>query len=159
MVKLGPRGESLIKAVEKFSLTAYKPTPSDVYTIGWGSTRNVHEGMEITFVEAVKRFDDDTREATQIVNTFANELLSLGHKLTQSMVDSLISLVYNEGPSPLFHGNTIGDSLRRGDYLSAWAGFTLWRKQKNGEGKLVDLLGLARRRGNEMNLFLEDGLP
>lgn len=45
------------------------------------------------------------------------------------------------------------------DYYVAWAGFTLWRKQRGSDGRLHDLLGLARRRAKEMSLFLEDGLP
>lgn len=144
---LGKRGEELIKSYERLRLEAYLPTPNDVLTIGWGSTRGVLKGMKITISEAQKRFESDTSDAVEAVSR-------LPVKLTQSMFDALVSLVFNVGPSCISIQSTMGRLLRAGDYYGAWAGFSLWRKQA---GK--DLLGLARRRGQEMVLFLEDGVP
>lgn len=155
---LGPRGESLIKSFEQLRLIAYLPTPNDVPTIGYGSTRGVKLGMTITREQADRMFDIDVLQAVTSVN-------SLPCKLTQSMFDALVSLVFNVGPGAVKAGSTIGDALRyqlkartvtehQAVYFSAWAGFALWRKQAK-----KDLLGLARRRAKEMQLFFEDGLP
>lgn len=153
-LRLGPRGESLIKSFEQLRLTAYKPTRDDVWTIGWGSTRDVYEGLSITIDQAQLRFLADTQNAVRTVN-------ALPCALTQSMFDALVSLVFNVGPGAIKPGSTIGNALhllaaggKPAGYYTAWAGFALWRKQA---GK--DLLGLARRRAKEMTLFLEDGLP
>ena len=145
-LSLGGRGSGLIKSFETLRLKAYLPTPEDVLTIGWGHTRGVKLGEVCTIEQAEKWFVEDTASAIVAVR-------SLPCQLTQSMFDALCSLVYNAGPSTVAPGSTIGDALRKPvpDYYSAWAGFALWRKQK---GK--DLLGLARRRAEEMSLFLED---
>lgn len=149
---LGPRGSNLIKSYETLQLKAYKPTPNDVWTIGWGSTRDVKPGMVITLSEAEDRFRQDILSAVSLIN-------SLSLTLTQSMFDALVSLVFNVGSGAVASASTICSALRMGDYYTAWAGFTLWRKQRGSDGKLHDLLGLARRRAKEMSLFLEDGLP
>lgn len=152
-LRLGSRGEQLIKSFEQLRLTAYRPTRDDVLTIGWGSTSDVHEGLSITIDQAQLRFMDDVSSAVKAVN-------ALPCALTQSMFDALVSLVFNVGPSAIKPGSTIGKallvhgSINPARYFDAWSGFALWRKQA---GK--DLLGLARRRAKEMDLFLADGLP
>lgn len=161
--RLGPRGELLIKSFEQLRLTAYKPTRDDVWTVGWGSTKGVREGMTISIDEAQLRFLADIGDAVYRVN-------SLPCALTQSMFDALVSLVFNVGPGAIKAGSTIGNALQSKirlpfdpktaalaptpDYFAAWAGFALWRKQA---GK--NLLGLARRRAKEMDLWWQDGLP
>lgn len=157
-LSLGPRGESIIKSIETLRLTAYRPTPSDRWTIGWGSTRNVKQGMTIDIAEAQRRFASDTSDAIREVN----KLLYSGVILSQSMFDALVSLVFNVGGGAIDSDSTIGLALRSKptDYYAAWAGFVLWRKQRNrSTGELQNLLGLARRRAQEMVLFLEDDIP
>lgn len=146
-LRLGTRGETLIKGYENLRLSAYKPTPNDVWTIGWGHTRGITDGMTCTREQAQVWFDNDVTNAVSTVN-------AVGVPLTQSMFDALVSLVFNVGLGAVLPSSTVGSALRRLDYFGAWAGFTLWRKQT---GK--DLLGLARRRSLEMSLFLEDGMP
>jgi len=146
-MKLGPRGESLIKGYETLRLSSYMPTPNDKPTIGYGHTRGVKLGTTCTQEQAEKWFLEDTGEAVENVN-------DLNILLTQSMFDALVSLVYNAGPDVVATKNTIFKALSRGDYFAAWRGFCLWTKQ---DGK--DLLGLARRRSQEMVLFMVDGLP
>lgn len=143
---LGRRGAELIKSYEKLSLVAYKPTPQDVWTIGWGHTRGVQEGMICSKEAAETWFIKDTQEAVDAVN-------ALNVPLTQAMFDALVSLTFNTGAA-VARGNTIQRCLILKDYYGAWKGISLWTKQM---GK--DLLGLARRRSTEMVLFLEDGLP
>lgn len=150
---LGPRGANLIKSFETLQLKAYKPTPNDVWTIGYGSTRDVKPGMIITLAEAEDRFMQDASSTIREVNNRFSKTL-----LTQAMFDALVSLVFNVGASAISPTSTIGSSLIVKDYYSAWAGFALWRKQRGPNG-LQNLLGLARRRAKEMSLFLEDGMP
>lgn len=149
-MKLGPRGEKLIKSYETLKLSAYLPTKDDVPTLGYGHTRNVKMGDICTIDQAEKWFREDVAWAEEAVNRLI-ELNQKGVKLTQSMFDALVSLVFNVGPSCIAVGSTVGDNLRNNMYYLACDGFFLWRKQK---GK--DLLGLARRRAKEMALFLED---
>lgn len=146
-MKLGKRGEDLIKSYESLRLEAYMPTAKDRPTIGWGHTRGVKLGDTCTVEQAQQWFNQDVSGATESVER-------LNVDLTQAMSDALISLVFNAGAECLEPGKVIGTALRVKDYYSAWAGFALWRKQA---GK--NLLGLARRRAKEMMLFLEDGIP
>lgn len=146
-MKLGKRGEELIKSYEQLRLKAYLPTPADVWTIGWGHTKGVKEGDTCTIEEAQRFFEEDTASAVATVN-------ALQLPLTQAMFDALVSLVFNAGPEAIGLTATIGKAFRLHRWAEAWAGFTLWRKQG---GK--DLLGLMRRRSEEMVLFLNDGLP
>lgn len=144
---LGDRGANLIKSFERLRLIAYMPTPNDRPTIGYGSTHNVSMGMVITPAEAETRFNTDTYEAVQYVRH------TIQVPLTASMFDALVSLAFNIGVV-IAQGSTIRTALLVGDYYAACQGFFLWRKQA---GK--DLLGLARRRVKEMELFLADGMP
>lgn len=148
---LGSRGETLIKSFEGFRLTAYLPTPNDVPTIGWGHTSNVKLGQTCTREQAEEWFHLDVSSSVRSVLLVQ---LTLNISLTQSMFDSLVSLVFNVGSGCLGVNTTIRRALASKDYYSACQGFFLWRKQ----GK-TDLLGLARRRVEEMTLFLADGIP
>jgi lysozyme len=157
-MKLGARGEELIKSYETLRLVAYLPTPDDIPTIGWGHTRGVKLGDTCTIEQAQKWFEDDTASAVNSVNrviAFSPHMSgsTSALKLTQSAFDALVSLVFNVGASCISASSTIGRALRRGDLFGAWAGFALWRKQ----GK-KDLQGLARRRAKEMMLFMEDSM-
>jgi lysozyme len=154
MITLGPRGAALIKSYETLRLKAYKPTPNDVWTVGYGSTRGIREGIVITEFRAEELFKQDTQDAVEAVDYLHRRMSSKGFDLTPSMIDALISLVFNVGPSCLSASATIGKALIAGNYYSAWRGFSLWTKQASN-----DLLGLARRRSEEMKLFLEDGIP
>lgn len=151
-VKLGSRGERLIKSYETLKLVAYMPTPNDRPTIGWGHTKDVKIGQTISLTQAQAFFDEDMADAVAAVSLLVKKAKV---KLTQSMVDAIISLVFNVGPSAVQSRSTIGSALiEKGDYYLACQGFFLWRKQAGRS-----LLGLARRRAKEMELFLEDGIP
>lgn len=156
----GPRCEALIKGKEKLRLVAYKPTPNDRWTIGWGHTKTAKPGMKITEQRAQELFLSDIGDAVNSVDLLSKKLASKGISLTQSMIDALISLVYNAGAGSISSGNTIGKSLIAGDYYSACQGFFAYRKQTNLKtGELENIRGLAIRRCQEMLLFLEDGVP
>lgn len=160
-MKLGTRGAELIKSYETLKFSAYLPTKDDVPTIGWGHTRNVKMGDICTIDQAEKWFREDVSGAENEVNSLIEKWQV---KLTQSMFDALVSLVFNVGGGAIKSGDdkVIGSTIWKElvgwgntrNYYMACSAFFLWRKQK---GK--DLLGLARRRAKEMVLFLEDGMP
>lgn len=146
---LGTRGEQLIKHFEMLRLQAYRPIPSDPWTIGWGHTRTAHEGMTITKTQAERLFREDVLPVERAVS-------SIQTALTSSMSDAIISLCFNVGTSAINANSTIGRALRAGGtggYIRAWRAFSLWTATPGAE------LGLSRRRSAEMALFLEDGWP
>lgn len=151
---LGERGKALIKSYEQLRLEAYMPTPNDKPTIGWGHTRGVKMGDRCTVEQAEKWFLEDTADAVEDVNRLAS---ATGVKLTQSMFDSLVALVYNAGSGAVAGGNGIHAGLSRGDYYQACAVMFEYRKQTNrATGKRENVRGLALRRAKEIQLFLED---
>lgn len=165
VISLGPRGDSIIRARETLRLKAFRPTPNDVITIGLGHTENVKAGDICTKEQAENWYKEDIHHIAIIpLERLARKMESKGFSLTPSMVDALISLVYNAGEVVIHMGNTIGDALLSGSpdmYYRAWRGFALWTKQRNSTPLTNDddLLGLARRRSEEMVLFLADGIP
>lgn len=136
--------EKLIKKWEALRLEAYKPTPNDVWTIGWGHTSTAKQGMKITRAEAEKLFDQDVAWAVDAVN----QLVKVG--LTQHQFDALVSFTFNVGAGA-FKGSTLLRKLNVGDYEGAANEFPRWNKQ----GKKV-LRGLVRRRAEEQEYFLTD---
>lgn len=147
MKSLSKRGQDLVKSFEGFSLVGYLPTPDDVPTIGWGSTkifgRKVILGEEITEEDAQKQFEKDVVWAVNCVNNH------ISVDLTQNQFDALVSLCYNIGGSA-FANSTLKVLLNTGDYHGAAVQFLRWNKQKGKE-----LKGLTKRRQAEQSLFLE----
>ncbi len=150
-MKLGDRGERLIKKFEQCRLQAYAATEDErrrgIWTIGFGRTAGITEHDRITQEEADKLFREDVAQFEAAVN-------AIGVPLTQAMFDALVSLVYNVGPRAVRHHSLVGGALRAGNYLGAKVGFGAWKYQA---GKV--LKGLVRRREEEQALFMEDGLP
>lgn len=142
-MKLGARGESIIKSFERLVLTSYDDGRG-TWTIGWGHTAGVHPGVTITPETAQRYFESDVASATATVN-------SIGVPLTQSQFDALVSLVFNCGAGAVSGRSTVGRALRASDWRAAWRGFALWSATPGQE------LGQARRRSAEMALFLMDG--
>lgn len=146
-MQLGPRGEALIKGFERLKLVAYKPTPEDKWTIGWGHTgEEVVEGLVWTLDQAEAAFIRDTGWAvTQVIKT-------TDVQLTQEQFDALIAFTFNVGVTAEGHSTLIAYVNQR-KWLAAAAEFPKWNKQK---GAVVE--GLVHRRAAERALFLE-GTP
>lgn len=134
---------NLIKEFEGLNLKAYK-CPSGVWTIGYGHTKGVKEGMEITKETAEKLLIID-------INEFERQLNSLGLNLRQNQFDALISLIFNIGignfkKSVLYNRIKMNaDDLKIKD---------IWENSfvKSG-GKI--LMGLVRRRKKEAELYFK----
>lgn len=141
LMKISEAGLDLIKECEGRALKAYKCS-AGVWTIGFGSTTGVTEGMEITEAEADERLRKDVETAERCVNA------SVKGAITQGQYDALCSFVFNLGCGAL-RKSTLLRELNDGNDLSAAAEFMKW---VNAGGKRLP--GLVARRQKEMALFL-----
>ena len=140
-------GIALIKAFEQCRLRAYLPTPHDVPTIGWGSTRD-SDGTRIRIGQVWTQAHADA--------VFNDHLLALAREVgraiagaptSQPQFDALVSFAYNLGATALAR-STLLALHRAGDFTGAAAQFARWNRQ----GKVV-LAGLSRRRAAEAALY------
>jgi lysozyme len=141
---LSSAGAALIQNFEDSAgpaLVAFLPTPNDVWTIGWGHTQSVYEGMTCTVEQAQAWFLQDMAWAQAAV------LNSVTVTLNQNQFDALVSFTENEGAAA-FERSTLLRLLNTGNYSSAALQFQAWIYQ----GDKV-LPGLVNRRQQEAVLF------
>ncbi len=132
----------LVEHFEGCELQAYQDS-GGVWTIGYGHTQNVHQGMKITLQEAEIYAQRDL----EIAETYVNALVIV--PLTQEEFDALVDFVFNLGPES-FKKSTMLELLNRGEYQLAAAQFDRWDRCG---GKI--LAGLLQRRKAEAELFTE----
>lgn len=133
---------AFIKTYEKCRLTAFKPTPNDVWTIGWGATgAGIREGAVWTQEQADARFERDLARFAECVNQVARP------DITQGQFDAMVSLAYNIGEGA-FKQSTLATHHRAGEHAAAVLQFGRWTKQK---GEI--LAGLVRRREDEARMY------
>lgn len=130
----------IIKRFEGCKLTAYK-CPADVWTIGWGSTRNVKEGMVISEGEAFARLMMDMQESGEAIESYVKV------PLNDNQFAALVSFVFNVGAGA-FRKSTMLKMLNQGAYSAAAVQFDRWTKAGNQV-----LPGLVKRRAAERALF------
>lgn len=142
-MNISEAGLELIKDHEGCVLTAYPDpgTGGDPWTIGYGSTRGVQQGMMISREEADARLREDVHSAEQCVNRSTDVIL------TQNQFDALVSFVFNVG-CKAFQGSTLLRKLNAGDVDGAANEFQRWNK---GGGKVLP--GLVVRRKSEEETF------
>jgi lysozyme len=143
-LKLSPAGAAIIKEFEDANgpaLVAFKPTPNDVPTIGWGHTHGVTMGMTCTPAQAETWFQQDMAWAQAAV------LSAVIVPLNQNQFDALVSFTENEGATQ-FEDSTLLRLLNAGNYSGAAAQFSRWALQK---GQILP--GLVTRRAAEQRLF------
>ena len=138
--------DKLIKKWEGLRLAAYLPTAHDKWTIGWGHTKDVKPGDEVSREQAHILFVGDVAWAVNAVN----REVKVG--LTQNQFDALVSLTFNIGATH-FRKSTLLRRLNAGNYDEAAEQFHVWNKQRQ-KGVLVVLKGLVRRRAEEAEVFL-----
>lgn len=136
---------AIIKNWEKFRPTAYRPTKRDRWTIGWGHTAGVYEGMTCTTAQAEIWLVQDTETAVECINRVVKVAL------TQNQFDALVSLVFNIGVTN-FSSSHLLTHLNAGDYAGAADRFLKWDYSKGTE-----LDGLENRRKQERDVFLSKG--
>ena len=133
-------GLDLIKHFEGCELYAYK-CPAGVWTIGYGHTKGVEPGMQITEQDA----EDMLKEELIEYESYINDLVTVG--LNQNQFDAMVSWVYNLGAGNL-KASTLLKVLNAGDYAGVPAQIMRWNK---AGGKVLE--GLTRRRQAEADLF------
>lgn len=122
---------------------AYKPTPDDVWTCGWGSTQGVSENTVWTAEEADAAFLKDIEWVQECLDA------NIHVPITQNETDALASLCFNIGCGQ-FKGSTLVRLINQSDFENAGEQFLRWNKQA---GKALD--GLTRRREEEKKMFEE----
>ena len=141
----------LIHTFEGCRLHAYK-CPSGVWTIGWGHTAGVYEGMTITREKANELLKKDVA----IFEDHLNYALGLddagrmpnGLPISQHQFDALLSFTFNVGTGNLARSTLLRKVKANPKDLSIRGEFSRW---VYGGGKRLP--GLVRRRKMEADLF------
>ena len=132
----------LVKFFEGFEPRAYL-CPANVWTIGYGRTKNVKEGDELNELQAERDLLEELEEfAEQVLNTVKVDL-------EQNELDALTSWTYNLGVGNL-QSSTLLKKLNSGDKNSVPSEMIRWNK---AAGKV--LAGLTRRREAEAKLWVK----
>ena len=139
-MKISPEGLALIKKFEGCELKAYQCS-AGVWTIGYGHTKGVEEGMTITKDQAEQMLLEELVEYEVAVEE------AVDNQLDQCMFDALVSWTYNLGPTNL-NNSTMLKVLNAGEYDEVPAQIKRWNK---AGGKVLQ--GLIRRREAEALLF------
>ena len=137
---ISKNGLDLIKHFESLQLKAYKCS-ANVWTIGYGHTKNVKEGDRICEDQANCFLMQDLYSVERAIIRLVKV------KLNQNQFDALCSLIFNIGISA-FNKSTLLAKLNNGDYVGAAEQFRRWNKVNN-----VVMAGLVRRRQAEEDLF------
>ncbi|KAA6402535.1 MAG: putative lysozyme [Streblomastix strix] len=134
-----------VKGFEGLNLTAYT-CPAGIWTIGYGHTKNVKKGDQITLQQANQFLTEDlTDSGKQMVKI-------VKVPMTQNQYDSLVSFTFNLGIGNL-QSSTLLRKLNAGDDKGASEEFLKWNHARVG-GVLKVLDGLTKRRKAEKDLFL-----
>ena len=144
-MKISKFGLDLIKHFEGLYLKAYK-CPAGVWTIGYGHTAKVYEGMEITQDQAEEILMKDMEKYEK----FVNDLIIV--PLSQNQFDALASFTFNCGGGAL-ERSTLRKLLNQKNYDAVPSELLKWNK---GGGKV--LAGLTRRRKAEGHLWTTGAL-
>jgi len=139
-MKISEEGKSLIKKFEGCKLESYRCS-ADVLTIGYGHTRGVKDGDDITQEQADQMLSEDLEEFEGYVDKYVEV------DLTQNQRDALIAWTFNLGPNNL-KTSTMLKELNSGNFSKVPSEIKRWNK---AGGKTLD--GLIRRREAESLLF------
>jgi|SRR5882672_4570598 len=132
---------SFIEVEEGLVLTAYRDT-GGVLTIGYGHTKDVHEGQVITAEQAKDMLVQDVSWATSDVNRLVKV------PLTQNQFNALVSFDFNIGTGQ-FTTSTLLRRLNLGKYEDVPGQLMRWLY--DGSGNPV----LKNRRTHEVALWNE----
>jgi lysozyme len=139
-MNISNEGISLIKKFEGCELEAYK-CAAGVWTIGYGHTKDVREGMTISKEQADNMLLNELDEYCEYVEK------AVKVNLEQCQFDALVSWTYNLGSTNL-NESTMLRVLNEKDYEEVPNQLKRWNKSN---GKVLQ--GLVRRREAEALLF------
>lgn len=138
-MKISDKGLALIKSFEGCHLEAYK-CPAGVWTIGFGHTKGVYQGMKISQSQAESFLREDCARFEKNVNGFSNK-----YKWTQDEFDALVCFAFNIGSINKLTGTPSGSRTKQE------IADTIRLYNKDAIGKVLP--GLVRRRQAEYELF------
>ena len=136
---------TLIAAIKKFEgvrLTAYQDAKG-VWTIGYGHTKDVKKGDQITQYQAEQFLRDDLQKFEAVANKCAN-------LNTQGRYDAVVDFIYNCGPAN-FNSSTLKKYIE--SRRATWEIQEQFLRWVNASGKKLG--GLVSRRIWEANRFNE----
>ena len=139
-MKISKEGIALIKKFEGIELQAYQDSVG-VWTIGYGHTKGVKEGDNISLKQAEEMLEEELVE----YEGYINNMVELG--LEQNQFDALVAWVYNLGPTNL-RESTLLKVLNQGLFDEVPYEIKRWNK---AGGQVLN--GLVRRREAEALLF------
>ena len=143
-MNISQEGLSLIKKFEGCKLKSYK-CAAGVWTIGFGSTSGVEEGMEIS----QERADMLLLEDVEVFEEAVNNLVEVD--LEQNQFDALVAWTFNLGSTNL-KNSTLLKVLNDKNYEGVPEQIKRWNKATvDGERQVLE--GLVRRREAESLLF------
>lgn len=93
-MRTSEKGIEFIKLSEGLLLEAYQDS-GGVWTIGYGHTKGVKKGDQITEFMATEYLKDDLRNSEQAVSLYVTS------KINQNQFDALVSFTFNLGPGNL----------------------------------------------------------
>lgn len=137
-MNIGNKGLELIKSFEGCRLSSYK-CPAGVWTIGYGHTQGVYEGMVITQEQADNMLREDVKYYADAVDRYNSRF-----SFNQAEFDSLTSFAYNCGVGSL---QAVMSCCNTKQEIAEEC------KLYNKGGGVV-LAGLVRRREEEYKLFM-----
>jgi lysozyme len=123
---------------------AYQETfhgKKDKWTIGYGCTEGVYEGLVWTKEQSDQAFERELSKFESAVNRLVTV------PLNQNQFDALVSFSYNCGIGAL-QSSSLLKKLNKGDYEGAANQFQFWNHAGGGV-----VAGLTQRRSSEANLF------
>lgn len=136
------KSASFIGKFEGLRLTAYQDVVG-VWTIGYGTTKNVTQGMTITYNQAFDLLCEDTEIFYKAVKRLIKPTLQ------ENQYIALTSFTYNLGSGAL-QRSTLRAKVNRLEITDAAQEFLKWNK---AGGKIYK--GLTKRRLAESTLFLQ----
>ena len=139
-MQISEEGRQLIKKFEGCELQAYKCS-ANVWTIGYGRTKNVSRGDTCTQEQADKWLEEEL----PVYGAYVSDAVLV--PLDQNEFDALVSWVYNLGPTNL-NNSTMLKVLNDNKKNEVPNQMRRWNK---ANGKVLE--GLERRRLAESLLF------
>ena len=143
---------------EGLRLTAYKPTPNDRWTIGYGNTYiyglPVQQGQKITKAEAINLLQTTLEGFAQVLGRLVTVPVTRGQYV------ALLDFIYNVGTTA-FANSTLLKQLNAGQETLAANCFAQWIYQRvwdkeQGRYVMKILPGLVTRRRKERREFLSE---
>jgi lysozyme len=132
-MKYSKNGLALTESFEGVRLVAYR-NKHDVWTIGYGRTAGVYDGMTCTQAQAEQWLIEDAAWAEGVVNKLVQRTV------TQGEFDAMVDFTFNLG-SGNFQHSTLLQLVDAGNFEAAAHEFQKWDKCGG-----VVVAGLLRRR-------------